>query len=34
LSIVLACAIAGVVIFGIYPDPLIQLAAQATLPLK
>ena len=34
LSIVLACAVAGVVIFGIYPDPLIQLAAQATLPLK
>jgi NADH-quinone oxidoreductase subunit N len=34
LSIVLACAIAGVVLFGIYPDPLIQLAAQAVLTLK
>lgn len=34
LSIVLACAIAGVVFFGIYPDPIVNLAAQAALTLK
>ncbi|OQW34576.1 MAG: NADH-quinone oxidoreductase subunit L [Nitrospira sp. HN-bin3] len=34
LSIVLACAIAGVVIFGIYPNPLVDLALQAVLTLK
>ncbi len=34
LSIVLACAIAGVVWFGIYPNPLVNLAAQAVLTLK
>ncbi len=34
LSIVLACSIAGVVIFGIYPNPLVQLATQAVLTLK
>lgn len=34
LSIVLACAIAGVVLFGIYPNPLANLAAQAVLTLK
>ncbi len=34
LSIVLACAVAGVVIFGIYPNPLVNLALQAVLPLK
>jgi len=34
LSIVLACAVAGVVIFGIYPNPLVQLAMQAVLTLR
>ena len=34
LSIVLACATAGVVIFGLYPRPLVSLAAQAVLALK
>ncbi len=34
LSIVLACALAGVVLFGIYPNPLVNLAAQAVLTLK
>ena len=34
VSIVLACAIAGVVIFGLYPGPLVNLAAQAVLTLK
>jgi NADH-quinone oxidoreductase subunit N len=34
LTIVLACAVAGVVIFGVYPNPLINLAAQAVLTLK
>jgi len=34
LSIVLACAVAGVVIFGIYPNPLVNLAMQAVLTLK
>ncbi len=34
VSIVLACAIAGVVILGIYPNPLINLAAQAVLTLR
>lgn len=34
LSIVLACAVAGVVILGIYPNPLVSLAAQAVLTLK
>ncbi|MBH0209191.1 MAG: NADH-quinone oxidoreductase subunit N [Nitrospira sp.] len=34
LSIVLACAVAGVVIFGIYPNPLVDLALQAVLTLK
>jgi NADH-quinone oxidoreductase subunit N len=34
LSIVLACAVAGVVIFGIYPNPLVHLATQAVLTLK
>ncbi|MCC6141553.1 MAG: NADH-quinone oxidoreductase subunit N [Nitrospira sp.] len=34
LSIVLACAIAGVVFFGLYPDPIVNLATQATLTLK
>lgn len=34
LSIVLACAIAGVVLFGLYPDPIVNLATQAALTLK
>jgi NADH-quinone oxidoreductase subunit N len=34
LSIVLACAVAGVVIFGFYPNPLVNLAVQAVLVLK
>jgi NADH-quinone oxidoreductase subunit N len=34
LSIVLACAVAGVVFFGIYPNPIVHLAAQAGLTLK
>jgi len=34
LSIVLACAVAGVVIFGFFPNPLVHLAAQAVLTLK
>jgi NADH-quinone oxidoreductase subunit N len=34
LSIVLACAVAGVVIFGIYPNPIVHLATQAVLTLK
>jgi NADH-quinone oxidoreductase subunit N len=34
LSIVLACAVAGVVIFGLYPNPIVTLATQAVLVLK
>jgi len=34
LSIVLACTIAGVVVFGIYPNPLVQFVTQAVLTLK
>jgi len=34
LSFVLACAIAGVIIFGIFPDPLVSLALQSVLSLK
>jgi NADH-quinone oxidoreductase subunit N len=34
LSIVLACAVAGVVIFGVYPNPIVNLATQAVLTLK
>jgi NADH-quinone oxidoreductase subunit N len=34
LSIVLACAVAGVVFFGLYPDPIVNLATQAALTLK
>ena len=34
LSLVLACAVAGVVIFGIYPNPLVNLALQAVSTLK
>ena len=31
-GIVLACALAGVVFFGLYPNPLVSLATQAVLP--
>jgi NADH-quinone oxidoreductase subunit N len=31
---VLACAVAGVVIFGIYPNPLVNFAMQAVSALK
>lgn len=34
LSIVLACTVAGVVVFGIYPNPLVQFVTQAVLTLK
>ena len=34
LSIVLTCAVAGVVIFGIYPNPLVEFAMQAVSTLK
>lgn len=34
LSIVLACTVAGVVILGIYPNPIVNFAAQAVLTLK
>jgi NADH-quinone oxidoreductase subunit N len=34
VAIVLACAIAGVVLFGLFPDPLVSLARHAALPLK
>lgn len=34
LSIVLACAVAGVIFFGLYPGPLVGLTIQSVLPLK
>ncbi len=34
LSIVLACAVAGVIFFGLYPSPLVSLAIQSVLSLK
>jgi NADH-quinone oxidoreductase subunit N len=34
LSLVLACAVAGVVLFGFYPNPLVNLATHAVLTLK
>ena len=34
LSVVLACAVAGVVIFGVYPNPLVNFAMQAVSALK
>jgi NADH-quinone oxidoreductase subunit N len=34
LTVVLACALAGVLILGLYPDPLVSLAAHAVLALK
>lgn len=34
LSIVLACAVAGVVVFGVYPNPLVSFTMQAVSTLK
>ncbi len=34
LSVVLACAVAGVIIFGLFPNPLVSLALQSVLSLK
>jgi len=34
LSIVLACAVAGVVLFGLFPNPVVSLALQSVLSLK
>ncbi len=34
LTMVLASAVAGVVVFGLYPDPLVSIAALAVLPFK
>lgn len=34
LSIVLACALAGTIFFGLFPNSLVTLATQAALPLK
>lgn len=34
LTFVLACALAGVVLLGLYPDPLVSIATQAVLILK
>ena len=34
LSIVLACAVAGVILFGVFPSPLVSLALQSVLSLK
>ncbi len=34
VSVVLACAVAGVIVLGLYPNPLVQFAAQAVRSLK
>ncbi len=34
LSVVLACAVAGVIIFGLFPSPVVSLALQSVLSLK
>ncbi len=34
ISIVLACAVAGVVLLGIFPSPLVSVADLSTLPIK
>jgi NADH-quinone oxidoreductase subunit N len=34
LSFVLACAVAGVILFGIFPNPLVSFALQSVLTLK
>ncbi|MBI5853923.1 MAG: NADH-quinone oxidoreductase subunit N [Nitrospirae bacterium] len=34
MTIVLVCALAGVLFFGLFPDPLVSLATHAALPMK
>jgi NADH-quinone oxidoreductase subunit N len=34
LSFVLACAVAGVILFGLFPNPLVSFALQSVLTLK
>ena len=34
LTVALACALAGVLVFGLYPNPLVSFATQAVLTLK
>ena len=34
VSVVLACAVAGVVLLGVYPGPLVSIADLSTLPIK
>ena len=34
MTLVLACALAGVVLLGLFPDILVSLTTQAVLPLK
>jgi len=34
LSFVLACAVAGVILFGLYPNPLVSFALQSVLTFK
>jgi NADH-quinone oxidoreductase subunit N len=34
LSVVLACAVAGVIVLGLFPTPLVSLALQSVLQLK
>jgi len=34
LSVVLVCAVAGVIVFGVFPNPLVSLALQSVLFLK
>jgi NADH-quinone oxidoreductase subunit N len=34
LTMVLASAVAGVVLLGVYPDPLVSIASLAVLPFK
>jgi NADH-quinone oxidoreductase subunit N len=34
LAVALACAFAGVLVFGVYPNPLVSFAAQAVLVLR
>jgi NADH-quinone oxidoreductase subunit N len=34
LSFVLACAVAGVILFGIFPNPLVSFALQSVLTFK
>jgi NADH-quinone oxidoreductase subunit N len=34
LAVVLACAVAGVIVFGLFPTPVVTLALQSVLLLK